>query len=310
MVGKANAILHLTPTFAIRGTVGTGFHAPSPGQNNVSILTTNFVAGNQVQTGTYPVSSSIAQFYGAIPLSPAKSTNFGLGFVYNPSPAFTLTVDGYSIRVRDRIGISQNFNVTAGNVATLPALNAVGVGGVVNYFTNSFNTTTDGVDLVAIYRTEAMGGKLNLTLAYNYNLSRVTKFNPALFSASQLIDIRNLAPNHRTNISANWQSGNWTVNLRENYYGSWRNENDYPGQLFGSRFVTDLDVSYTFGDHFTLTAGASNLFNTYPNKIQATASNPIFLLTESTADGQVYPRNGGPFGINGGLWYIRARVKY
>ena len=74
--------------------------------------------------------------------------------------------------------------------------------------------------------------------------------------------------------------------------------------------MTDLDVSYTFGDHFTLTAGASNLFNTYPNKIQATASNPIFLLTESTADGQVYPRNGGPFGINGGLWYIRARVKY
>ena len=310
VVGKANAILHLTPTFAFRGTVGTGFHAPSPGQNNVSILTTNFVAGNQVQTGTYPVSSSIAQFYGAIPLSPARSTNFGLGFVYNPSPAFTLTVDGYSIRVRDRIGISQNFSVTAGNVTSLPALAAVGVGGVVNYFTNSFNTTTDGVDLVAIYRTDAMGGKLNLTLAYNYNLSRVTKFNPALFSASQLIDIRNLAPNHRTNMSANWQSGNWTVNVRENYYGSWRNENDYPGQLFGSRFVTDLDVSYTFGDHFTLTAGASNLFNTYPNKIQATASNPIFLLTESTADGQVYPRNGGPFGINGGLWYIRARVKY
>ena len=310
MVGKANAILHLTDTFAIRGTVGTGFHAPSPGQNNVSILTTNFLGGNQVQTGTYPTTSSIAQFYGAVPLKPAKSTNYGLGFVFNPSPAFTLTVDAYSIKVRNRIGISQNFNVTAANVVSLPALNAVGVGGVVNYFTNAFDTSTDGVDVVATYRTEAFGGKLNLTAAYNYNLSRVTKFNPALISLAQRLNIRNLAPNHRTNLSANWQSGAWTVNARENYYGSWVNETDYPGQKFGSRFITDLDVSYSFTPNTTLTVGANDLFNTKPSRIQATASNPIYLLTNSTADGQVYPRSGGPFGFNGGFWYVRMAVKY
>ncbi|MFM5918628.1 MAG: TonB-dependent receptor plug domain-containing protein [Novosphingobium sp.] len=309
-VGKANAILHLTDTFALRGTVGTGFHAPSPGQNNVSILTTNFVAGNQVQTGTYPTSSSIAQFYGAVPLKPAKSTNYGLGFVFNPTPQFTLTVDGYSIKVRDRIGISQNFTVTAANVVSLPALNAVGVGGVVNYFTNAFNTSTDGVDVVATYRTEALGGKLNLTAAYNYNLSRVTKFDPALIGPAQLVNIRHLAPNHRTNLSANWTSGPWTINARENYYGSWQNETDYPGQVFGSRMITDLDVSYAFTSNYTLTVGANDLFNTKPNRIQATASNPIYLLTNSTADGQIYPRNGGPFGFNGGFWYVRLQVKY
>ena len=33
-------------------------------------------------------------------------------------------------------------------------------------------------------------------------------------------------------------------------------------------------------------------------------------LTGSTADGQVYPRLGGPFGINGGFWYVRLRIKY
>ena len=310
VVGKANAILHLTDTFAIRGTVGTGFHAPSPGQNNVAILTTNFVTGGQVQTGTYPVTSSIAQFYGAVPLKPAKSTNYGLGFVFNPSPAFTLTVDAYSIKVRDRIGISQNFSVTAANVTSLPALSAVGVGGVVNYFTNAFDTSTDGVDVVATYRTDAFGGKLNLTAAYNYNLSRVTKFNPALISLAQRLNIRNLAPNHRTNLSANWQSGAWTVNARENYYGSWVNETDYPGQKFGSRFITDLDVSYSFTPNTTLTVGANDLFNTKPSRIQATASNPIYLLTNSTADGQVYPRSGGPFGFNGGFWYVRMAVKY
>ena len=36
-------------------------------------------------------------------------------------------------------------------------------------------------------------------------------------------------------------------------------------------------------------------------------NNPIFELTDSLGDGQVYPRNGGPFGLNGGFWYTRLR---
>ena len=310
VVGKANFIAHLTEVVAFRGTAGTGFHAPSPGQNNVSILTTNFVAGNQVQTGTYPVTSSIAQYFGGVSLKPAKATNFGLGVVITPAPSFTLAIDAYSVRVRDRIGISQSFNVTAADILALPALIAVGDGGVVNYFTNSFNTTTDGVDVVATYKTEFLGGRTNLTMAYNYNMSRVTKFNPALISAAQIQDIRHLAPNHRLNLSANWQSGNWSVNVAERLFGSWGNENDYPGQTFGTKLTTDLDVSYTFMDNFTLTLGANNLFDKYPDKIAASPSNPIYALTQSTADGQVYPRNGGPFGINGGFWYVRLKVKY
>ena len=97
---------------------------------------------------------------------------------------------------------------------------------------------------------------------------------------------------------------------RENFYGPWRNEVDYPGQKFGSKFTTDLDISYTLKEHYTLTVGANNIFNVYPDKIRASASNPIYELTGSTADGQVYPRNGGPFGMNGGFWYVRLRVKY
>ncbi|MFO1254912.1 MAG: TonB-dependent receptor [Sphingomonadaceae bacterium] len=310
VVGKANFIAHLNDVVAFRGTVGTGFHAPSPGQNNVSILTTNFVAGNQVQTGTYPVTSSIAQYYGAVSLKPAKATNFGLGMVITPNSSFNLAIDAYSVRVRDRIGISQNFNVTAGDIAALPALTAVGAGGVVNYFTNAFNTTTDGVDVVATYKTDFLGGRTNLTLAYNYNMSRVTKFDPALISAAQIQDIRHLAPNHRLNAAVAWQKGNWSVNVAERMFGSWGDENDYPGQTFGAKLTTDLDVSYTFMDHFTLTVGGNNLFDTYPDKIAASPSNPIFALTQSTADGQIYPRSGGPFGINGGFWYVRLKIKY
>jgi iron complex outermembrane receptor protein len=63
-------------------------------------------------------------------------------------------------------------------------------------------------------------------------------------------------------------------------------------------------------EHYTVTVGANNLFNTHPDRIRNTADNPIYVLTGSTADGQVYPRLGGPFGFNGGLWYVRLRVKY
>ena len=60
---------------------------------------------------------------------------------------------------------------------------------------------------------------------------------------------------------------------------------------------------------FTLTIGANNLFNTYPDKIANSGINPIYVLTGSTADGQIYPRPGGPFGINGGFYYAKLRVK-
>ncbi|MGH6787493.1 MAG: TonB-dependent receptor plug domain-containing protein [Novosphingobium sp.] len=322
-VAKLNGLWKVTDTFSLRGTVGTGFHAPSPGQSNVQILTTTFIAGDQVQVGTYPVTSNIAQYFGATTLGPERSVNYGAGMVFKPANNFTLTVDGYSIKVKDRIGISKTFNVIASDIVALPALAGVGVGGSVQYFTNGFDTVTKGVDVVGTLRTELGGGKLNLTLAYNYNRSKVTRSDPGVIGVTQLIDIKYLAPAHRANFAANWQLGDFTLNVRESYYGEWRVSNDYPiragnvagaaiidGQHFSAKFITDLDVSYTFMDHYTLTVGANNIFNTYPDKIQATIDNPIYALTGSLANGSIYPRSGGPFGINGGFWYARLKVKY
>ena len=69
-VYKVNGIYKVSPEISIRGTIGTGFHAPSPGQSHDAILTTNFVGGTQVQTGTYPVESPISQYFGSTTLSP------------------------------------------------------------------------------------------------------------------------------------------------------------------------------------------------------------------------------------------------
>ncbi len=318
-VGKLNAIWHLNDAFSLRGTVGTGFHAPSPGQNNTQNLTTTFSAGQSLQVGTFPVTSAVAQFYGAEELGPATSTNYGFGFVYTPATDITLTIDLYRIDVDDRIFISRLFNVTAADILLEPELAAVGEGGSVQYFTNSFDTTTEGVDLVA---TWAATDNLNLTLAYNYNYSKAENYDPAVVPNDQIIGIKHLAPNHRGTLSGNWSRGDFGVNFRANYYGSWIDANDYPterdattgsilaGQEFGAKTTVDLDFNYTFMEKYTLTIGGANIFNEYPDKIIATGDNPIYTLTGSLEDGQVYPRSGGPFGINGGFYYLSLRAQF
>jgi iron complex outermembrane recepter protein len=328
VVGKANMLYRFSDAVSFRATVGNGFHAPSPGQNNTQVVTTNFLGGNQVQTGTYPTTSEIAQFYGAGSLKPERSTNFGAGIVLKPANALSFTIDGYIINIKNRIGISQNYTVTAANITALPSLATVGLGGVVNYFTNGFDVTSKGIEAVANYRTDVMGGPLNLTLAYSYNNLKpkniqLTTTGTPLVSPQQQYNIRNLAPQHRINASANWKLGDFTMNLRGNYYSSWSNALEYnlvapvpgsltapPSQRFGAKLLTDFDISYTLMEHFTLTVGANNLFDVYPDKIRASVVNPIYALSGGLNDGQVYPRSGGPFGINGGFYYARLRIDY
>ena len=309
-VFKLNGIYKVTDSLSARATVGSGFHAPSPGQNNTQVLTTNFIAGNSIQTGTYPVTSNVAQFYGGQPLKPEYSNNYGAGLVFNPSSNFTATVDWYSIYVRDRIFISRVFTVSALDIAALPELANVGLGGNVQYFTNSLRTRTSGVDFVMTNRADVGDGRLNLTFAYNYNHTTVTDYDPAAVSNDQIVDIEFLAPNHRANLSADWSRANWTFGATEHYYGTWRDENDYPGQLFSSKFTLDAAVGYKFLSKYSLTIGGNNVFNTYPDKVAATPGDPIYVITNGQANGTVYPRNGGPFGINGAFWYARMQFKY
>jgi iron complex outermembrane receptor protein len=212
--------------------------------------------------------------------------------------------------VSDRIYISQTFHVTAADILALPELASVGEGGDVQFFTNSLDTKTTGVDLIGTWRNDLGVGDLSLTLAYNYNKNEVTKFDPAAIGPAQILTAERLAPNHRANLQAGWTYGDFGVNVVERYYGTWSAEADYPGQEFGAKFTTDLDFRYTFAERYTLSAGASNLFDERPDKIRQSDTNPVFPIVGGLADGQVYPRNGGPFGFNGTFWYASLRVNF
>ena len=264
----------------------------------------------QVQTGTYPVTNPIAQYFGATALKPEESTNFGLGFVFSPMSNLKMTIDAYRIKVRDRIGLSQTYSVTAADIATQPALLAVGEGGDVQYPTSAYDSLTKGIDFVGTYNSELGSGSLNLTLAYNYNETEVTKFDADIIGDDQRIDIEGIIPKHRGGLTASYGIGEFAITARENYYSSFTQQVGFPGQTFGSKFTTDLEGSYTFADRYTLAIGATNVFNEYPDKIAATDANPIYVLTHSLSNGQVYPNSGGPFGSNGGFWYARVNVRF
>ena len=323
-VGKINTRFEFAPGYAIRATFGTGFHAPSPGQQHNSTLTTNFIAGNSIQTGTFPVDSVASRYYGAKPLTPEKSTNFGVGFTAEPMHGLTFTIDYYNIKVRDKIFVTQPFTVTVADLLASPALNTIfggQAGGNVSFFTNGLSTLTRGVDVVASYNTEAMGGKLNFSLAYNHNANKVLSANPNVISGAQIANIVNLAPHDVAHFTMGYSRGSISLTARENYYGSWVNASDYgntagtaganggPLQHFGGKGTTDLDVTYRVSKELAFTVGANNLFNTFPDKLNNNSSQ-IYPVVGGTSDGQVYARNGGPFGFNGGFWYVRAKVKY
>ena len=142
-----------------------------------------------------------------------------------------------------------------------------------------------------------------------------------MINGAQIADIHNLAPHDTAHFSANYTMGKLSLTARENYYGSWVDAVDYGNsagtaganggalQVFGAKATTDLVVTYNFAKQFAFTLGANNLFNTFPDKLNAN-SQTIYAITGGGGDGQVYPRPGGPFGMNGGFWYARLQVKY
>jgi iron complex outermembrane recepter protein len=312
-LGKAQARWKVVDWLALRGTASTGFHAPTPGQNNVETLSTTFLPGTttQVQIGTYPVTSADAKYYGAVPLKPEESTNLSAGIVLTPLTNLLVTIDGYQITVRNRIGISQQFNVTGADIAKLPALSYIGAGGTVQYFTNGFNTRTKGLDVVATYPLSlGSAGTLDSALAFNYNKTDVTKFDPTVISAARIVDIQHYAPNNRVNLNESYSWGPFRALLRENYYGTFRDENDYPGQLFGATYTTDLELGYQVVKNLMVAIGGRNIFNEFPDKIANSAASPISPITGGEQDGELYPRTGGPFGFNGAFWYVRLSANF
>ncbi|WP_345779758.1 TonB-dependent receptor plug domain-containing protein [Pseudoxanthomonas mexicana] len=73
--GKLTARFDVSDTFALRGAYNTGFRAPTPGQANISQISTAFNGSVLEDIATLPPTNPIAILKGSRPLTPEESKN-------------------------------------------------------------------------------------------------------------------------------------------------------------------------------------------------------------------------------------------
>ncbi|WP_448538006.1 TonB-dependent receptor plug domain-containing protein [Sphingobium yanoikuyae] len=338
LIGKATTRFDFSDAVAIRGTVSTGFRAPTLAEQHYSTV----AVGPTSAVAVLPAGSPAATLLGFSALKPEKSTNFSGGFVFRPIPKLAVTLDGYLIKIKDRIALTAARYAVQGGVATAEApaiISALQAAGVVfdaalpnigaQSFTNGIDTRTWGIDFSAAYPVALDFGSLNLSVSANYNKTKITKNKiPTVFSNISESYIEDASPDYKVVLGALFKSGAFTVNLRETFYGK-TSVLVQPGVSSASLIaaglptiyeakvkptgITDLEVSYAFNDAMTFSLGANNLFDKIPETPALLTGVTIPAGTSPYINGSTTynsPYGFGPYGTSGGYYYARIDFKF
>jgi iron complex outermembrane receptor protein len=274
LVGKIAFKYTITDDFNLRGSVGTGFRAPTPGQQGTTNVSTRLPEGLPVATGLFPALSPVGQALGAKPLTPEKSTNFSIG-VTGTIADINITLDFYNIALKDRF-----YSVSTRDVSTnsddgeaydnFLALEGAGVAGAntiggVYYFQNAFDTTTQGFDFVATYN---LAGTI-LTGSVNYNATEIDSDASEFLNNEDQFDLENSIPEWRGVLSARHDFDDLTLVARANIYGSYENAIDSDAiitQEYDPSVLFDVELTYNISEALNVAVGARNIFDAYPDK--------------------------------------------
>lgn len=262
---------------SVRGSVSTGFRAPSLAQIHYNLIFNNFVAGESLPSLLSSNTSTVTRAFGIGPLQEETAFNASLGFTLSLGD-FTATVDGYSIAVKDRIVLTDNFDASG-----------LGLGvDVAQFFANGVDTKTTGVDLVLGYNRDLGKGNLRATLAGNFNnleieeihngdLNEYTFFGP--FSQAYLVAA---APDYKLSLGLGYSIAkfDFTVSLMQfsqviiqdfqwvDTPATNKEEADallaVATDTYDDVLTVDLSIGYAITDKLKITIGANNLFNKYP----------------------------------------------
>ena len=294
----------LTDDLALRGSHSTGFRAPTQGQANVVNTQTTLVDGQLTQAQTLPGFK-----LGAEQLQPEESTSFAFGIVATLGEV-ELTADWFNIEVDDRIALTSN---AAPTDAQRAAMTAAGIPnaeliGEVNYFTNDFNTETSGLDIVATYSADLMGGSTDFSAAYNYTDTEVSD-QGNVTSDSKVKRLEEGLPNHRATFTMDQQWENVSAFVRANYYGEYYAVHaDWFGTNADSAMTVDVEVTYDLSDNFNVSVGAQNIFDQEAEKIDGSAG-AVAEGVPGNVLGAIYYETS-PMGIEGAFWYVSAGYNF
>jgi len=327
-VGKLTGRYDFSPVIAVRSTISNGFRAPTMAEQYYSATNVSPTSAF-VQLAPNSAGAALAGVNG---LKPEKSRNFSAGLVLHPAPDVALTFDAYQIEIRDRIVGSGAIYGSGGSTNSPAVVAAIRANGNVldptvtqtgiNIFSNAVDTRTRGME--AVFTTNSnfgANGRVAWSAAASYNTTKVTGINQApvqlqpqtLLDVAAISDLESASPKFRLNLGALWKMGIWTVNLRESFYGS---SSEYGtedgGEYFETKIkakaTTDLEVSARVTKAITLSVGANNLFNKYPDEV-----NPQLVAAQRAAlDNAAVTRypSFSPIGINGGYYYARASYTF
>jgi iron complex outermembrane receptor protein len=326
------------PNFNLRGSVSTGFRAPSLQQINFSSTFTTVQAGNIAEVKIAPNYSPITKAAGIQELKEEKSVNGSLGFAWQPAQGFSVTIDGYWVKIKDRIVISGQFDgsdpdLDAGLRSQMAALNV----SLAQFFANAVSTTNRGIDVVIDYNKKIGNSRYKVLFTGNFQKMEIDKINiPAKLSGSETLRqtflsdreqkfILASAPKSKFGFNLEYGIKKFTVGTRLTYFGeisllgygedglgisptvpldngsgSVKDQYDYSGKL-----VTDLYTSYKLSKNFTVFLGADNLFNIHPD----------FGVAPGAKDWAYNTETGGPWdavqmGYNGRRLFLRVGFNF
>ena len=316
--GKVSLRWQMIEALALRGAVSSGFRAPTPGQINLRNTTTAFGTTPSgevalVDEATLPAAHPASAFFGAKPLTPEKSVNYSAGIVFNLGD-LELTLDYYRIKVQDRIGLSEKFSVSSLTATQRTQFNMLvpeaSSLSTVRYYTNDFDTTTQGLDLVATYPLTTAAGDTRFIFVGNWNKTEVDSRNDKIIGDRQVIQLEEKLPQFRFTLTADHSYGPWRLLTRLHFFDDFRS---YPADVqswgfrSGERWLMDIEASYTFLNvpfmqAVTLAAGAENVFDQYPRRVPYEGGG-------GSGVGMKYPE-ASPYGFNGGFYYLRAGFEF
>jgi iron complex outermembrane receptor protein len=315
LAGKLAMRYKLSSAFSVRASVSNGYHAPALQQIYYSATLSGFrnIPGVNppIRIGTFRNNSDVAMAFGVKRLQPEKAINLSGGFTSTISSHINLTVDAYWIQIKKRLVLSGRFD------RTNPAVNSILVNlpeiDVVQFITNAINTRTRGIDIVMNGNWSIRKASIGIMLAANFN--RINVFGPiqstdklpadslntnTLFNREEREKIERGQPGSKIILSGNYKRGKLEFLIRSTRFGKtsavFNSADPLQDEFFSAKILTDLSINYSPKTWLTITAGANNIFDVYPDRLKNYLNTTEGIL--------VYSNEAMPFGYNGGYYFL------
>lgn len=271
--GKLATRYAFSNNFALRGSVSTGFRAPSLAQVYFNQTFTNVQNGQIFDAVIANNVDPITVALGIPPLKEETAVTGSLGFTAGNGKGFTATVDGYYVKIKDRIVLTGQFDNSDPIIGpTLDELNVTAA----QFFTNAVNTTTLGLDVVLNYSlTLGNNDRLGFSLVGNINNMKVDAVNTtgllegkedSYFGPRDSAFLVNSAPPSKFNLGISYGHKDFSANLHINEWAPLTfYDFDPKPYTYDMKITVDLTLGYNISDNISLNVGAVNLFNTYPD---------------------------------------------